>query len=114
MIGGSDVGVTQEDKTMGMVAHLLGLFSFLGPLVIYLIKRDSRFVSFHALQQVFFQLLVVAVEIILAVTIVGILLVPVVHIAALVVAILAAVKANNGEWYEYPVVGAWARKTVGF
>ena len=44
MIGGSDVAVSQEDKTLAMVSHLLGFFtSFIGPLIIYLVKNDSDF-----------------------------------------------------------------------
>lgn len=43
---------------MGLLVHILGIFSgFLGPIIIYLIKRDSKFVSFHALQCVLWHLL---------------------------------------------------------
>jgi uncharacterized Tic20 family protein len=48
---------TQDEKTMGLFAHLLQLFGgWIGPLVIFLIKRESRFVSFHALQALLLQL----------------------------------------------------------
>jgi uncharacterized membrane protein len=34
-----------------MLAHLLQFFAgFIPPLVIYLVKRNSRFVAFHAMQ----------------------------------------------------------------
>ena len=49
---------TQDERTMAMLAHLLQLFTgFLGPLVIYFVRRESRFVAFHSLQAVFWQLL---------------------------------------------------------
>src|SRR5262249_38045948 len=36
---------------MALLAHVLGIFSgFLAPLIFFLVKRDSKFVSFHALQ----------------------------------------------------------------
>lgn len=42
---------TADDRKMAMLAHLLQLFGgFIAPLIIYLVKRDSRFVRFHALQ----------------------------------------------------------------
>jgi len=42
---------TEDEKTMAMLAYVLAIFSgFIAPLVIYLVKRQSRFVAFHALQ----------------------------------------------------------------
>src|SRR5437660_11609342 len=42
---------TQDERTMAMLAHVLAIFSsFIAPLVVYLLKKDSRFVSFHSLQ----------------------------------------------------------------
>jgi uncharacterized membrane protein len=36
---------------MAMLVHVLAIFSgFIAPLIFYLVKRDSRFVSFHSLQ----------------------------------------------------------------
>src|SRR5262245_4981694 len=42
---------TSDEKTMALLAHVLGIFSgFLAPLIFFLVKRDSKFISFHALQ----------------------------------------------------------------
>ena len=42
---------TSDEKTFALLAHVLGIFlGFMAPLVIFLIKRESKFVSFHALQ----------------------------------------------------------------
>jgi len=41
---------TSDEGAFAMLAHILQLFSgFIGPLIFYLVKRDSRFVGFHAL-----------------------------------------------------------------
>ena len=42
----------QRDTTFGWLAHLLALFTwFIGPLVIYLIKKDEdKYAAFHAKQ----------------------------------------------------------------
>lgn len=48
---------TQDERTMAMLVHIIGIFTgFVGPLIIYIIKRDSKFVSFHALQSLFWHL----------------------------------------------------------
>lgn len=106
--------VTQEDRTLAMVAHLLGLFTnCIGPLVIYLIKKDSKFVAFHALQEVFLQLAAAVLAGVLVITVVGAVLAPFIGLAVLILVIIACVKSYGGEWYEYPLIGQWARNIVG-
>jgi uncharacterized Tic20 family protein len=118
-----------DEKLWGMLAHLLTLLGYIvtlgqyiAPLVIYLVYKDrSQFVAFHALQALFFQLLALAVAIALVlfsiVTLgLGVLLaVPLaiaLAIAVPVYTIIAAIQANNGVWYELPIVGRWARNTL--
>jgi uncharacterized protein len=48
---------TKDECTMAFLAHLLQVFcGFIGPLVIFCVKQDSRFVKFHALQSLIWQL----------------------------------------------------------
>jgi uncharacterized Tic20 family protein len=121
--------LSADEKLWGMLAHLLTLLGYIvtlgqyiAPLVIYLVYKDrSRFVAFHALQALFFQLLALAVSVALVLFSIvtlgcGILLaVPLMialAIAVLVYMIIAAIQANNGVWYELPIVGRWARNTL--
>jgi uncharacterized Tic20 family protein len=121
--------LSADEKLWGMLAHLLTLLGYvvtlgqyLAPLVIYLIYKDrSPFVAFHALQALFFQLLALAVGVVLVlfsiVTLgLGVLLAAplaiALAIAVLVYTIIAAIQANNGVWYELPIVGRWARNTL--
>jgi uncharacterized protein len=47
---------TKDECTMAMLAHLLQVFSgFIGPLVIFIVKQDSKFVKYHALQSLIWQ-----------------------------------------------------------
>src|SRR5258705_13285582 len=42
---------TEDERTMAMLAHLLMAFTgFIGPLVIFCVKENSRFGRFHSLQ----------------------------------------------------------------
>lgn len=107
-----------------MLAHILTLVAsvvtglgWLAALIIYLIYKDkSKFVAFHALQQLYFQIALFVATIIVVILIfliVGFILLPFLILVALIVPILAGVNANKGDWYEIPVVGRLARQSVG-
>lgn len=95
---------TSEDRTWALLAHLSPIFlGFIGPLVIWLIYKDqSPFVNDQAKEALNFQLALMIVALICTATCVGLLLVPVIGIAALVYSILAGVEANKGVYYRYP------------
>jgi len=101
--------VSQDDKTMGMIAHLSGIVTgFIGPLVIWLInkdKSDKTWVINEAKEALNFQItILIAMFVCAALTLIliGLFLIPIVAIAALVLAIMAGLKANSGESYRYP------------
>ena len=118
----------QEEKTWGMLAHVIPLgvylissFGWVAALVIYLIYKDkSKFVAFHALQQLYFMGLVWILGLISIVAFFSVVGIPIAIILWIIIGIssiagpvIAAIKANNGEWWEYPVVGRMARSSVG-
>lgn len=102
--------ISQDDRTWGMLAHLSGLIagalggmSFLGPLLIWLIKKDqSSFVADQAKEALNFQLSALIAAIVCAVTIIGLPLAMVVAIGALIYSIIAGIEANKGVYYRYP------------
>lgn len=51
-----DGATTADERTMAVLAHVLQLVGgWIAPLVIFFIRRQSRFVSFHALQVLLFE-----------------------------------------------------------
>ncbi len=111
-------GISQEDKTMAMLSYVLGIFTgFLGPLVLWLIKKDqSKFVAFHALQALLLHAVVTIGYIlssVLIVVLVGFITGPLFGLLGLVFSILAGLAANKGEWYDIPVIGKFARQSAG-
>lgn len=103
--------VNQDDKTMGMIAHLSGIVTgFIGPLVIWLInkdKTDKDWLIGQAKEALNFQITIIIaiiISIILMVVSFGILffLPMLVGIGALVLSIMAGLKANEGVDYRYP------------
>ncbi|PPV07208.1 hypothetical protein XBLMG947_1842 [Xanthomonas bromi] len=101
-----------EERTLALAAHLLGIVSyFIGALVIWLISKDASpskpFATDQAKEALNFQitatLAMIAAAILALVTFGALAFLPsLVWIASLVFCILAAVKANNGEYYRYP------------
>ena len=93
---------------MGMLAQLLGLFAgIIGPLIIYLIKKDeSPFVRHHASEALNFNitlLIGMMISLPLMLVLIGFLTFFVIAIAGMVFQIIASIAANNGEWYRFPI-----------
>ena len=134
-------GPTPDERTMAILAHVLQIVGWwIAPLIIFLIKRESRFTSFHALQALFLQILYMfLMGLFMVVWVAGIFMV-VAHAPAekgtppppglfilmplvwlgwmamwalmIVVAIVYGIKAGRGEWAEYPVLGRLARSVL--
>ena len=131
----------QDERTMAVLAQVLQVVGWwIAPLIIFLLKRDSRFASFHALQALFLQLLYLLFMIAFMVLwLAGIfltfpqsqaghsnppppaffVLMPLIALCwmgawglMLVVAVVYAIKAGRGEWSAYPVLGRLARKIL--
>lgn len=113
--------VSQEDKTMGMLAYILAIFTYwLGPLILYLVKRgQSKFVAFHAMQALLLMgamFLVGVAANILSFLHLGLIAWPIAMLlgfGAFVLNVLATLAANKGQWYEMPVIGKYAKQFAG-
>ena len=121
----SPTNVRDDSRTWALAAHLSALpclvvaMAFLGPLVVYLVKKDDPFVRRHAAEALNFQLSFLIYGLVLGLVtiigllfIVGIVLIPfllALAIAWLVLICVAAVKAGNGEDYSYPMTIRFVR-----
>ena len=89
-----------------ITGHFWGLGCFIGPLVIWLMKKDSMaFVADQAKEALNFNITVAIaglVCVVLLFILVGFVLLPLLGIAWVVFTIIAAIKANEGELYRYP------------
>lgn len=113
----SSVGLSQgkmgenDEKTMGLLAHLLGaITSLLGPLVIYLLKKDeSPFVEDQAKEALNFHITVFFGYIVLGVVsflpFIGCIAsfgVLVLYVVGVVFSVLGGLAAQKGQVYRYP------------
>ena len=135
---------SSDEKTMATLAQVLQIIgSWIAPLVIYLIRRESKFVSFHAMQALLWQIVVLIlwmgamfvwfgvifslvlshggqpasskvppIRMILGIGTVGLMALAI-AVANVFLAIFYGIKAGNGKWAEYPVIGKLARRIVG-
>lgn len=105
--GLSPTGGAAPDTGIAMLVHLLALFTgFIGPLIVYLVKDNDPFVRHHSAEALNFSIATTIAYIvsgILIIVLIGLILLPLVWIGALVFHIQAAMAANRGEWYRYPL-----------
>lgn len=100
--------VSSDEKLFAIFAHIGTIISsFLIPLIIWLVKKDdSKFVDYHGKEALNFQItmfLGYILGFILAFVVIGIFILFACWILSLVCAIIAALKANEGQPYRYPV-----------
>ncbi len=107
--------ISKDERTWAMACHLSALTGFftgglgaiIGPLIVWMLKKEEMpFVDEQGKESLNFQISMLIYLLISGVSIfaiVGIVLFPVVLIAGIVLTIIAAIKANGGEYYEYPL-----------
>jgi len=101
-------GPSSDEKSWAMGCHLIALVtSFVGPLILWLIKREGNpYIDKQGKEALNFQLTILicfAVCWVLTFIVIGALLMPLVWVANIIFIIIAAVKANSGEDYRYPL-----------
>jgi uncharacterized Tic20 family protein len=100
--------IKKDDRNMAMLCHLLAIFTgFLGPLIIWLIKKeDAPYVDDQGKEALNFQLTVLIAMVasgVLSILCIGIVLAIVVWVVDIIFCIMASIKASRGEAYRYPV-----------
>ncbi|MGL4742761.1 MAG: DUF4870 domain-containing protein [Dermatophilaceae bacterium] len=104
-----------QERQWGMLAHIIGgvgfattaVGGFVGTLVVYLMYKDrGPFVRAHAANSLNVQITTfigLVIGFITAFFIIGFFILIAVAIWTVVVHIIGAIKANNGEWYDPPL-----------
>ncbi|MGE8360595.1 DUF4870 domain-containing protein [Pseudomonas sp.] len=103
----------REARQWAMFCHLAAFLGFvfpfgnlIGPLIVWQIKKDlDPFIDEQGKEALNFQITVViamVISVMLMLVAVGILLTGLVFIGAIVLTIIAGIKANEGRAYRYP------------
>ncbi|MDP8243040.1 MAG: DUF4870 domain-containing protein [Candidatus Hinthialibacter antarcticus] len=108
--------IDKEARTWAMICHLGGFLIFIippvghliGPLIIWLIKKDEHpFLDDQGKEALNFQIsftIYTFIAAFLCLFVIGALLLPVLFITWVVLMIVAAIKANDGDHYRYPLI----------
>ena len=97
-----------DQRLWSTLSHIsIPFFGVVGPLIVYLLFRDrGQFVRTHAMESLNFSILYTVAQFVsglLTGLLIGFALLPLVLVGALILCILAAVAANKGELYRYPL-----------
>ncbi len=97
-----------DEKLWATLTHIGGIFfSFIPALIAYLVLKDrGPFIRRHAATALNFQLTMVIAQLIggiLTFVLVGFLVLLAVSAMIIIFGIIAAIAANKGEWYSYPL-----------
>jgi uncharacterized Tic20 family protein len=108
--------ITDDEKTWALLSHLsllahlvIPLFAIAVPIVIWAVKKDnSAYVDDHARESINFQLTLIlynilAVPLAIVTCGIGAVLVAVAYVLGVIGMIMAAVAANRGEFFRYPM-----------
>jgi uncharacterized Tic20 family protein len=103
-----------DEKLWATLVHVGGIFfEFLPALIGYLVLKDrGPFINSHTKTALNFQLTLLIAEVIgwiTALIVIGILILIAVYVVRIVFSIIAAVKANKGEFYTYPLAITFIR-----
>jgi len=112
--------IEAQDRTLAILTHLSGLAGYiiplggvLAPVIIWVVKKDDRVIAAIAKQAVLLNVAVFVCGLALALLILTVILIPVTFLGwsvlgliAVILPIIGAVKASDGEYYMYPVVGS--------
>ena len=111
--------IPAEERGLAVAAHLSGLAGYIIPLggiivpiIIWAVKSDSPVISTIAKQALLLNVVVFITGLSLAVLLITIILIPLVilgwialALVAIALPIIGAIKASDGAYYKYPVVG---------
>ncbi len=108
----ADGAVSKETQNWAAAAHLsalvmfVGVPSLVGPLIVWLAKKEDPYVEAHAREALNFNISYLIYAIVAGISVlllIGLLALPFVFIAWFVLVVVAGIKAANGEFYRYPL-----------
>jgi uncharacterized Tic20 family protein len=120
---GAIVTIAPEDRTLATLTHLSGLSGYIVPfagvivpIVIWMVKSENKVIAAIAKQAILLNVVAFVVFAVTAVLALTIILLPIaivcwilLGIAVVVLPIVGALKANDGHYYAYPIVGVVPR-----
>jgi uncharacterized protein len=100
---------SKDERLLATAIYVISFFTaFIGPLVIWLIKKDeSSFIDYHGREYFNFFIsyfIYSVVSGILVIVLIGFLLLPIIGVLGIVFTVMGAVKAYDGVEYRIPFI----------
>ena len=122
----TSVSIGPNERGLAAITHLSGLAGYiipfggvLVPIIIWMVKKDSAIISSIAKQAILLNCVVFVLFLVTAVLWLTVILIPavilfwiVLGLGALVLPIVGAIKASEGTYYRYPVIGITPQPTL--
>lgn len=97
------------------LSYLLGLVT---GIILFVLEKDNQFVRFHAMQSILLSVALIAINIALSIVaifpvigwVVALVAYPVIGIIAFILWIMLMLKAFQGQEWELPIIGRYARQ----
>ncbi|MDP2654117.1 MAG: hypothetical protein Q8Q08_08815 [Candidatus Omnitrophota bacterium] len=100
-----ELGKTSTGLQPNVAALLSYLAFFVTGIIFFVIEKDNKFVRFHAMQSIITFGAIFALQVVCVATVILIILVPLLNIAAVILWIILMVKSYQGEMFKLPVIG---------
>ncbi|GEN45449.1 DUF4870 domain-containing protein [Alkalibacillus haloalkaliphilus] len=99
-----------ENNVAGLLCYLFG---FITGLIFLLVEKDSKFVRYHAFQSIFIWVSIFVLSMVIGfVPLIGWLISLLLAPVGFVIWIVCMIKAYQGKWFKFPVVGNIAEEQV--
>ena len=112
VIGPNERGLAAFTHLSGLAGYIIPLGGVVVPIIIMVVKSDSKVISTIAKQALWLNVVVFLAIALSAILMLTVILIPVVFLfwillglAAVALPIIGALKANDGVYYRYPWIG---------
>lgn len=101
----------------GLTPNIAGALAYIPIIaIIWLVMEPynkDKFIRFHSFQSLALAVCTIGLSFLLAVTIIGIFLMPFLGLGVFVISVICAIKAFNNDKLSLPVIGDWSAKQAG-
>lgn len=110
--------MSEEKTSIGLAPNVAAAVSyvlgFISGIIIYIAEKENRFVRFHAMQSILLSVAFLVLSIVAGfIPVIGWIIGIFIPLLSLICWILAIIKAAQGQYYKFPIIGDFAEKQIG-
>ncbi|MFA5881215.1 MAG: DUF4870 domain-containing protein [Eubacteriales bacterium] len=97
------------------LSYVLGVvgFGFVSGIIVFILERENRFVRFHSMQSIFLSVTFLTLSIIASfIPVIHEISVKAVYLGNFICWLLAIIKAAQGQFFKFPIIGDLADQRI--